>query len=350
MLSYLPAILGLGVLIVVHEAGHMLVARLCGMRVPRFSVGFGKTLFSFKRGETTYQLAAIPLGGFVQITGLNPHEEFDTKDPYVYPNRPKWMRLATLAAGPAANYLMASVIAFFMFLSYGKGTPAMKVDAVLPGSPAQTAGFAAGDVLVEANGQALSTALPINKILREAQGAAIKVTVKRGAETLTLPVTGKKDPDSGDYRIGIRLGQVRRDVPVPEAMTSAVVLPFVESGNFLRGFYEMITGKQKANLSGPIGIAQHMKEAAQQGAADYFHLLMMLSTYLGLFNLLPLPALDGGRIVFVGINGVRSLFRSKEMDAVAEAKVHMVGMLLLMGMFVLVTFKDIKDIILRFVN
>ncbi len=98
--SILIAILGLALLIVVHEGGHFLVARLCGMRVERFSIGFGKPLVSFKRGDTIYQIAPIPLGGFVQITGLNPHEEFDKKDPYVYPNRPRWMRLAVLVAGP----------------------------------------------------------------------------------------------------------------------------------------------------------------------------------------------------------------------------------------------------------
>src|SRR4030095_10628535 len=119
-LSILIAILGLALLIVVHEGGHFLVARLCGMRVERFSIGFGKPLVSFKRGDTIYQIAPIPLGGFVQITGLNPHEEFDANDPYVYPNRPRWMRMAVLVAGAGAHYLTAVLLALGLLLGYGK--------------------------------------------------------------------------------------------------------------------------------------------------------------------------------------------------------------------------------------
>src|SRR4051812_3076048 len=115
MSSIVLAIVGLGLLIVLHEGGHFLVARLCGMRVERFSIGFGPTLLGFKRGGTTFQIAPIPLGGFVQITGLNPSEEFDHSDPYVYPNRPRWMRLFTIVAGPLGDYLTAFVIMLFVF-------------------------------------------------------------------------------------------------------------------------------------------------------------------------------------------------------------------------------------------
>src|SRR4030095_13697055 len=119
-MGILVAILCLALLIVVHEGGHFLVARLCGMRVERFSIGFGKPLVTVKKGDTIYQIAPIPLGGFVQITGLNPHEEFDHNDPYVYPTRPRWMRLAVLVAGPGANYLTAVLLALGLLLGYGK--------------------------------------------------------------------------------------------------------------------------------------------------------------------------------------------------------------------------------------
>ena len=110
----------------------MLAARLCGMRVERFSIGFGNPLLSFKRGDTTYQIAPIPLGGFVQITGMNPHEEFDHSDPYVYPNRPRWMRFLVLVAGPAANYLTAMVIGFLVLVSYGQYTGTTSSTVVVP--------------------------------------------------------------------------------------------------------------------------------------------------------------------------------------------------------------------------
>src|SRR3982751_2855750 len=144
MVSLLVAIVGLGLLIVLPEGGPFLAARLCGMRVERFSIGFGPTLLGFKRGETTFQIAPTPLGGFVQITGLNPHEEFDRNDPCVYPNRPRWMRLAVLVAGPAANYLTAVVLAFGLFLAVGKFTTTNTVDDVLKGSPAEAIGLKRG--------------------------------------------------------------------------------------------------------------------------------------------------------------------------------------------------------------
>ena len=153
-MSIAVAILGLALLIVLHEAGHFLVARLCGMRVERFSIGFGNPLVSFKRGGTIYQIAPIPLGGFVQVTGMNPHEEFDHDDPYVYPNRPRWMRFLVLVAGPAANYLTAIVIGFVVLLAYGQYTGTTTVDEVVPGSAAQAVGLLPGDVVAGVGGQA----------------------------------------------------------------------------------------------------------------------------------------------------------------------------------------------------
>src|SRR5262249_41476396 len=166
-MSIAVAVFGLALLIVLHEGGHFLVARLCGMRVERFSIGFGNPIVTFKRGETIYQVAPVPLGGFVQITGLNPHEEFDRSDPYVYPNRPRWMRLAVLVAGPAANYVTASVIALAIFLGYGRLSTTTMVDEVLKDTAAAAAGLQPGDVLVEANGKQISTSMPMRTIVTE---------------------------------------------------------------------------------------------------------------------------------------------------------------------------------------
>src|SRR4051812_4662699 len=141
MSSIVLAIVGLGLLIVFHEAGHFIVARLCGMRVERFSIGFGPTLLGFKRGGTTFQIAPIPLGGFVQITGLNPNEEFDPDDPYVYPNRPRWMRLATIVAGPAANYLIAFIITLIVCAAFGTAVRSVKIVDLVPNKPAVAAGL-----------------------------------------------------------------------------------------------------------------------------------------------------------------------------------------------------------------
>src|SRR5262245_7468984 len=165
------AILGLALLIVLHEGGHFLVARLCGMRVERFSIGFGPPLASVKRWGTIFQIAPIPLGGFVQITGLNPHEEFDKSDPLVYPNRPRWMRLLTVLAGPAANYLTAMILVFVVLLAYGISPKTQKIEEPVPNRPAALAGLKAGDVLVEANGQVVDAEHPISEVIKAGKGA-----------------------------------------------------------------------------------------------------------------------------------------------------------------------------------
>src|SRR5262249_50871291 len=170
-MTYLLAVVALGLLIVLHEGGHFLVARLCGMRVERFSIGFGPPLISFKRWGTLFQVAPVPLGGFVQITGLNPNEEFDKSDPYVYPNRPRWMRFLTIVPGPLANYVTAFVLMLFVLLFFGMQSKTQKIIEPIQGKPAAVAGLTAGDVLVEANGQKVSYDNPISDVIRAGGGA-----------------------------------------------------------------------------------------------------------------------------------------------------------------------------------
>jgi regulator of sigma E protease len=347
-MSILLAIVALAFLIVVHEGGHFLVARLCGMRVERFSIGFGNPLVSFKRGDTIYQIAPIPLGGFVQITGLNPHEEFDHKDPYVFPNRPRWMRLAVLVAGPGANYLAASLLAFAMFVGYGrpKDVHSNIIDQVMENTPAQKAGLKNGDVLKKANGTELGPQVGISTVIRSAKGAPVTVELLRDGKPTTVTLTPELHKASGDYRIGVALVQLREPVPFVTAVKDSVLLPFRFSGVILQSIWDMIRGAQKANFSGPVGIVGVLAQTASQGWLEFLSLVMQISIYLGLFSLLPLPALDGGRVLFLGVN---SLLR-KDVNAKTEATVHMVGLVLLLGVFVMVTFKDIKEIVVKFVN
>jgi regulator of sigma E protease len=339
-MSYLPAVIGLALLIVLHEAGHFLVARLCGMRVERFSIGFGKALFSFKRGDTIYQVAPIPLGGFVQITGLNPHEEFDKNDPYVYPNRPRWMRLAVLLAGPAANYLTAVLVALIVMVGYGQPTGTTTVDEVLPGTAAQDAGLRAGDVLAEINGGPVSAPTAVTKMVQGSAGAPMTVKVLRGGSSQTLTVTPRKDPSRGVYMIGVKFGQVRMRGPVLEAIKESALLPVAVATGILTNLWDLVTGKIKGGLSGPVGIAREMASAAQQGVTRFLEIVLLISVALAVFNLLPIPGLDGGRAIFVGIGAARR----RDVNPIIEAKIHMVGIMLLMGLLIVVTVGDLKPL------
>jgi regulator of sigma E protease len=335
--SIVIAILGLALLIVLHEGGHFLVARLCGMRVERFSIGFGPPLVSFKRGGTIFQIAPIPLGGFVQITGLNPSEEFDKSDPMVYPNRPRWMRLLTVVAGPAANYLTAIVFAFVVLIGWGQAPKTQKIEEPVANRPAAAAGLKAGDVLVEANGQAVNTDHPISEVIKAGQGAPVTIKVLRDGKEMTFVVT--PDKPNGIYQVGIQIGPYgdRTPVPVGTAVKEAVVYPYYASAEILDGLYNMIRGKVQADFSGPIGITKQIAKAASRGVVNFLYMLMMLSVYLGLFNLLPLPALDGGRAVFLGVEALTR----KRVDPRIEAAVHTAGFVLLIGVLLVVSFKDI---------
>jgi len=337
-MSFVVAIFGLGLLIVLHEGGHFLVARLCGMRVERFSIGFGPTLIGFKRGGTTFQIAPIPLGGFVQITGLNPSEEFDHSDPYVYPNRPRWMRLLTILAGPAANYLTAFLLMFVVLLAYGMPSKTQKIIEPVAGKPAMLAGLKANDVLVSANGHAVSADSPISDVIRAGAGAPVKIDVLRAGQPLSFTVTPERQ-SSGAYQVGIQIGAIdaRTPVSVGSALQESIVYPYFMSAVILTGLSDMVRGRVQPDLEGPIGITKKIAKAADRGAVDFLGMIIMLSVYLGLFNLLPLPALDGGRALFLGIESVTR----RRVNPRLEAAVHTAGFVLLLGVLIIVSFKDI---------
>ena len=338
MISILIAIVGLGVLVVLHEGGHFLAARLCGMRVERFSIGFGPTLLGFKRGGTTFQIAPIPLGGFVQIVGLNPNEEFDHNDPYVYPNRPRWMRMFTIVAGPLANYLTAFVTMLFVFTILGVPLPSKteRIVDVEAGSAAAAIGLKGGDVIAKANGHPIGPEHTIREEIKATGGTPIALDVLRDGKPMSLTITPKQK-SAGQYQIGVFIDHFDLTaLPFPSAAKQALIYPYEKSKLILGGLYNMITGKEKAELSGPIGITREIARAANRSVWDYFGIIAMLSVYLGLFNLLPLPALDGGRALFLAIEAVLR----RRINPRIEATVHTVGLVVLLGVLLLVSFKD----------
>ena len=321
----------------------MIAARLCGMRVERFSVGFGNPLVSFKRGDTIYQIAPIPLGGFVQVTGMNPHEEFDHSDPYVYPNRPRWMRFLVLVAGPAANYLTAIVLGFLVLLAYGQYSGTTTVDEVVKGSAAEAVGLQSGDIVSEVGGKSVTKPTDIIEIVRGSEGAPIAIKIKRNGTPMDLEVAPRKDSARGVYMIGVRFGQARAPIPFADAVKDAVIMPFAMSAVLLKNIWDLITRKIEGGLTGPIGIAKEMAGAAKKGLLKFLEILILISVALGVFNLLPLPGLDGGRIFFVGINSIRR----RDMNPAIETKIHMVGVMVLLLLLVVVTFNDIKGIFFK---
>ncbi len=330
------AILALGILIIIHEGGHFLVARASGMRVDRFSIGFGPQILSFKRGETTYQVAAIPLGGFVQIAGLNPGEEgIEESDPRAYPNRTVLQRMATIFAGPGTNYLFAAVMMVIVYLIWGVPIPGKLplIGALSEGKPAAKAGLVPGDEIVSVDGKKITDFGEVSGLINGSQGRAIAIEIVRENAHKTVTVTPEKD--GNDFRIGIQIWPKEETAPASfgESLKEGLLFPVYYSKFILHGFGEIFAGRQKAEFSGPIGIVKVMQQQIAQGAKSGLSIFAIISVYLGLFNLLPLPALDGGRLMFLGWEMVSR----RRVNQRVEQTVHMVGMVVLLGFILFVT-------------
>ena len=337
-MSYLFAILGLGVLIVVHEAGHMFVARSFGMRVDRFSVGFGPALLRWYGRSTTYQVALVPLGGFVQIAGMNPHEELPQGDPGSYANKPVHARFLTILAGPLVNYIFAIFIMSGVFLAWGLPHWQQVVGTVLPDSPAQAGGLASGDVILKIGDKETPNIPDVLEVIGGSQGQALTFKVRRGDKEQSLTVTPKAQEDGG-YKIGIGFGRKLSFSALDpgKALLLGLYYPVSESQKALSGLGKVFTGKvSPKQLGGPLEIVRQLKMSFEEGIIMAIIFLGMLNVYLGLFNLLPVPALDGGRLVFLLISWVSR----RPMNQRIENAVHTVGFFILLGLIILLTYRD----------
>ena len=342
----LIAILGLAVLMVVHEGGHYLAARRFGMRVTKFSIGFGPTLWKHrpKGSPTTFQIAIIPFLAYVQIAGMNPYEEIDPKDPASYANASLWARIATIAAGPLANYFFASVLMFFGFLLGGNqivDETSMRVNVGLDpktgqDGPAAMVGMQKGDRILSVNGEGIHDWEHLKKAVGSHAGEKIDVEIERGSDKLHLfPTPHPEGENKGKILVGPFT--TLQPLTVGQAAVLSITKPPNVVYDLVKGLARMIAGKEKPELSGPVGIVKETSAAAKIGAHAYLKLLGLLSAYLGGFNLLPFPALDGGRLLFLFFEAASR----RRADAKIEAKVHAIGLLMFLTLIAFVTYTEI---------
>ena len=327
---------------VVHESGHYFAARRFGMRVTKFSIGFGPTLWKHrpKGSPTTFQIAIIPVLAYVQIAGMNPYEDCDPKDPESYANASLWARVVTIAAGPIANYLFASVLMFFGFMLGGNPVvdeTSMRVH-VGPNGPAAQAGIIDGDRILTVNGDAVKDWDMLKKQIGAHPGDKIDILVERGESKEQLHFFATP-VGAGDTKGKILVGPPYKVEPVTigQAAVLSVKEPPKVVYNLVTGLARMIAGKEKPELSGPVGIVKEVKKSAEDGAHTYLKLLGLLSAYLGGFNLLPFPALDGGRLLFLGFEAASR----RRADAKIEAKVHAIGLLMFLTLIAFVTYTEV---------
>ncbi len=342
-IDILVAILGLSILVTVHEYGHYIVACRSGMRVLKFSIGFGPAIWKFrpKGSSTQFQIGIVPFLAYVQIAGMNPQDKEDPNDPALFQNRSWLARAATIAGGPAANYLAASLLAFGLAVTGWPEDVAkspMTVGELSDGFPAQQAGLQVGDVILQADGRAVENVEDLIEVTSPRGGQPTEYLVERDGVRLPVFTIVPNDND-GRGVIGVVPQSERRYVPMPlwDSTKAAVMLPIRITAAQIAGIGDMMKRGSTEGLTGPVGMTKIVSDQAHEGPAEYVRVLILLSVALGMFNLLPFPALDGGRLVFLFVE----LVTRKRPNERLEALVHTIGIVFLLSMLVLVTFRDI---------
>lgn len=354
MVALILAILALGILVIVHEAGHFLAARASKMRVELFSVGFGPPIWRLTRGETTYQVAAVPLGGFVQISGMNPGEEIDPEDPRAYPNRPAWQRFITIFAGPGINYVFAALLLIGLNLAIGVPVEVKSQGAVViytvKDHPADKAGMRPGDEIVAISGSPVSDAKQVAPLIEASQGRPLQIEALREGQRKTFVVTAQKDKGSGKWRIGISpdsFREERKPLGAWKAIRHGLTYPLRLTWANVKIFADFFRGQRKdLELGGPVEIVETMQQNIKRGWVRGLEMVAFISTMLGFFNLMPMPALDGGRLVFLGWE----LVTRRPVNPRVEQVVHGVGMVLLLLLVGFLLLRGMHRLALRLIG
>ncbi|RLD99672.1 MAG: RIP metalloprotease RseP [Aquificota bacterium] len=349
----LVAIILLGVLIFIHELGHFLAARMLGVGVERFSIGFGPKLWSVKRGDTEYVLALVPLGGYVKLLGEDPEEAVEEVDrERSFSHKPLWVRTTVVAAGPFFNLLFAVVVMTGVYLW---GVPILEpvVGQVVAGSPAERAGLKAGDFIVSIEGKKIESWGDLAAVVQKNPGKPLKVVVKREGEQVTLTVVPKPQEARtifGEKRIVGKVGivaagtyRIERANPfmaLVRGVEYTVNMVYLTLVGIVKILQRVVPAK---SVGGPILIVQMASKQVKSGLINLLTFMAFISINLGIINLFPIPILDGGHLLFFTIEGVRGKPVSTRTREVAQQ----VGLAIIIAIMVLAFYNDIGRLIGR---
>jgi len=353
MISILIAILVLSLLVLVHELGHFAAARRLGVGVIKFSIGFGPRVWGFARGGTEYVFSALPLGGFVKMVGE--HEEDPEHaggaapatppppppDPALsFENKPVWARLIIIVAGPLANVLFAVLVFWFVFM-FGVPMLLPEIGTVQPNYPAADAGLLPGDVITAIDARTIGTWEDLTAVVHTSGGVERVFAIRRGTETLTLRITPRPSPSSTIFGEPTTVGLVgitpaERFITRRYGPLAAAALSIERTGEIMRmtlvGIAKIFQRIVPANtIGGPIMIVQMAGQQAQAGLMNLLFFSAFLSISLGLFNLFPIPVLDGGQIWFLLVEAVRGRPLSRRIREITQQAG--LGLLLLLMLF-----------------
>ncbi len=338
----------LGILVFVHELGHFIVARIADVKVLTFSLGFGKKLVRFTRGETEYAISAVPLGGYVKMLGESTDDVISEEDlPRAFSSKPPLVRLIIAFSGPFFNVLFAALV-FFVMLTTGYPGPSMttKIGMVVKGDAADKAGIKTGDVVTSIEGQPVSEWTQLQKIVKGSDGRPLTFEVTRDGKAVDIQVTPQYSNERNEfgetvgkaYLIGVTPATIIERDTIAVAMPKAGFLTYHYTRLTILGIGKLIKGSiSPKNVGGPILIFQQVGQQAKAGSGGFLLFLAIISINLGVVNLLPIPILDGGHILFSLIEAV---VRRKIPDK-AVAVAQKIGLAILICIMVLATYNDI---------
>lgn len=328
MQTLIAAIFVFGLLILAHELGHYYVARLTGIRVLELAVGFGPKLLSWTKNGIDYSLRAVPLGGFCRLMGENPEE---AEDPDSFPKKPIPSRMAVLMAGSGMNLALA-ILVFFLIFFFIIGTPTdtAEVGYIVENSPAEETGLEVGDRIISIDNEPVQNFDDVVAVISVRPNEEFPITVERNGEEVSYSITAEEEPDGrGIIGIGRMLERY--------SFFSSVQHSFRQFGMILASFYYVLSGQAPLEVAGPVGIVHVIGEVAQTGFVNLLMLTALISINLGIINLLPIPALDGGRILFLIIEALRG----RPIEPEKEGLIHFLGFALLITLILFITYQDV---------
>ena len=344
LLTLAAAIFVFGLLVLFHELGHFITAKLTGMRVDEFAIGFGPKIFKFRRGETVYSLRAIPLGGFNDIAGMDPSDNQAGERGYC--EKPVISRMIVILAGSIMNFILPVIIFFGVYCFEGVAIPSVEpiLGAVIENMPAQLAGLQMGDKVLSVNGEKVTTWKEFTEKIRlDENKNPVTIQYERNSQVSEVEVTPTVEKSTGRVLIGVQNHVVYEQQGILTSFTMAVGNTKDILTMMLNALIDLFKAPSGASVTGPIGIAQMAGQVATMGFVPLLNFAALLSLNLGIINLLPVPALDGGH--FVGL--VNEAVRGKPLSPKALMYTQRVGVALLLILTVVVTAKDVINVFFK---
>lgn len=330
MITLISSLVVFLLVVMLHEFGHFTVAKLSGIKVNEFSIGMGPKLFQKQKGETSYSLRALPIGGYVAMEG----EEESSHDPRSFNNAPILKRMAVVLAGAFMNFILAFLAFTIIFSIVGYGSN--EIDKVIKDSPAVIAGLKAGDIIIEIDKVKTKDIYEINSLISDKKDEEINLKISRNGENLDINLKPRYSEENKMYLIGITS-------KLKHSFFKSIELGAKRTGEMslmiLKSLKMIFDGSFKIEyLSGPVGVVQMIGSESSKGFLNFLQILALISVNLGVFNLLPIPALDGGKFLFLLIEALRG----KPINEKFEQGLSLIGISLLFSLMIYVTiFNDI---------